>query len=278
MRSRVVSMKRVINKLLFAVVVIVILIPTVFFFYWMIVLSVRTNVENTAYPTQLIPRSFILDNYQQVFIKNPFFKYLLNSSFIAVCATLLGLGLGLPAAYSIAKWKQKRISMLILVSRMFPHISYLLPWFIFFRIMGLINTYTAVILSHVQISLPLITWMMISYFEDAPQDLGDAAQIDGCSEFREFISIYLPIVRPGILVSAILCMIYSWNNFLFAVVLSGYQTRTLPVAVYGMINFEEVVWGQLAAAAAVITLPIIVITFVFQRYIVAGLTIGAVKD
>lgn len=271
------SIKKILQKSMFVILLIVIMMPIILFFYWMLVISMRADVVNAAYPPVLIPKALTLNNYKIVFNSNPFPKYLLNSLIVGTFATLLGLVIGLPAAYSIAKWKQKGIMIAVLLARMVPHISYLLPWFIIFRQLRLIDTYPGLILVHLEISLPIIIWMMISFFEEVPKELEDASLIDGCSIFSTFMRISIPIVKPGIAVVSILSFIFSWNNFMFSVVLSGSKTRTLPVAVYAIREFEEIVWGKISAAAVLVILPIVIITFFFQRYIVKGLTVGAVK-
>jgi len=271
------NIRSIIRRVALLTVVVLVIIPTVFFFYWMFLLSFRTNVDNMAYPPKFLTRTVVVDNYSIVFKQNPFFRYLLNSLIVAAASTLLGLLVGLPAAYSIARYKQKGVALAIMLARMTPHISYLLPWFIFFRMMRLLDSYISLVVTHLLVSLPIIVWTLISYFEDLPRDIEDSAFIDGCSIYGVFARIALPLVKPGIIVVSILSFIFSWNNFMFSVVLSGPRTRTLPVAVYSLMTFEEIIWGQLAAAAAVITLPVIVLTLIIQKHIVSGLTFGAIK-
>ena len=125
--------------------------------------------------------------------------------------------------------------------------------------------------------MPIVVWIMIGFFEGLPRDLDEAALIDGCTLWQAFRHIALPLARPGIAVAAILAFIFSWNNFIFGVVLAGRETRTLPVAVYNVLTFEQIAWGPLAAAALIVTLPVLVLTILIQREIVAGLTAGGVK-
>jgi len=268
---------RITKKFLFALLLTIIMIPSVFFFYWMLLISLREQLINVIYPPAIFPTKPILDNYVQVFVKNPFFQYTLNSFIVAGGSTVIGLIIGLPAAYSIAKYKQERLASIVLISRMIPGLSLLVPWFIFFRMLNLTDTYTALILAHLIVTLPLTIWVMISFFEEVPQDLEDAALIDGCSLFGTFYRIALPLVKPGIVVTSILTFIFSWNIFIFAVILSGAKTRILPVAVYNIMNYEEIIWGQLAAAAVVVTLPVMILTFLIGKHLIAGLSLGAVK-
>jgi len=251
--------------------------PSVLFFYWMFTVSLREELINAAYPPVLFPLKLILDNYVAVFIKSPFFQYMMNSIIVAGGSTVIGLIVGLPAAYSIAKYRQDKLASVVLLSRMIPGLSLLVPWFIFFRMLNLTDTYLAIILAHLIVTLPLTIWVMISFFESIPPELEDAALIDGCSLYGIFYRIALPLVKPGIVVVSILSFIFSWNIFIFAVILSGPRTRILPVAVYNIMNYEEIIWGQLAAAAVVVTLPVLILTCLIGKHLVTGLSLGAVK-
>jgi multiple sugar transport system permease protein len=261
----------------FYALVILVMLPTVFVFYWMITLSLKTQVEAAGYPPHFFRFHVSFRSYADVFAKNPFLLYTWNSLVVATGCTLLGLIVGLPCAYSIAHWRQHGLALTVLVARIVPGISYLIPWYILFRNLRMVDTYQALILTHLVVGLPIIIWVMIGFFEDIPPELRDAALIDGCSYYGAFWRVALPLVKPGIVATAILSFIFSWNNFLFSVILAGRETRTLPIAVFNMINYEEISWGPLAAAATMITLPVIILTLIIQRHIVTGLTFGAVK-
>ena len=257
--------------------VIVVMLPTAFVFYWMITLSLKPQVEAAAFPPSFFHFTVTVKGYVEVFAKHPFLLYTWNSLVVAFGTTLLGLIVGLPAAYSIAQWKQQRLALTILVARIIPGISYLIPWYILFRNLRMVDTYTALILTHLVVGLPITIWVMIGFFEDIPPDLREAALIDGCTDYGAFWRVAIPLVKPGVVATAILAFIFSWNNFLFSVILAGRNTRTLPIAVFNMIGYEEINWGPLAAAATLITLPVIILTLIIQRHIVTGLTFGAVK-
>jgi len=261
--------------LLYAAIALVIL-PFMFIFLWMLLSSLKSNVQQTAWPPLFIFKP-TLENYYQVFERVPFVSYAINSVVVSVSATVLGLIFGLPAAYSIARWKQSRLAVAILTSRMVPWISFLLPWYLLFAQAGMIDTYTALILTHMIITMPMTIWLMIAFFEDLPAELEDAALIDGCSRLGVFLRVSLPLASPGIVASAILCLIYSWNNFIFALILAGRKTMTLPVAVYSFMSYNEVNWGGITAAATLIALPVLVLTFTIQRYLIKGLALGGVK-
>jgi multiple sugar transport system permease protein len=261
----------------FYALVIIVMLPTVFVFYWMITLSLKPQVEAAGYPPSFFRFSLTFKGYVEVFSKHPFLLYIWNSLVVATGVTVFGLAVGLPAAYSIAQWRQRGLALTILVARIIPGISYLIPWYILFRNLKMVDTYQALILTHLVVGLPITIWVMIGFFEDIPPDLREAALIDGCTDYGAFLRVAVPLVKPGIVATAILSFIFSWNNFLFSVILAGRNTRTLPIAVFNMIGYEEINWGPLAAAATLITLPVILLTLIVQRHIVSGLTFGAVK-
>jgi multiple sugar transport system permease protein len=158
-----------------------------------------------------------------------------------------------------------------------PGISYLIPWFILFAKLRMVDTFTALIASHMLVGLPLIVWIMINYFDGLPRELEEAAQVDGCTLQKAFFLVVLPLSGPGILTASTLSFLFSWNNFMFSLVLSADRTKTLPIAIYNFVSYAEVSWGSVMAAAVVIIAPAIILTMFFQRYVIKGLTMGAVK-
>lgn len=253
------------------------LFVTFFPFLWMILASFQTQ-NDIMNPTKglfnFVPT---FANYLTVFQQYSFLQPILNSFYIALLATFLGLVLGLPAAYAIARYKLRKASLVILVVRMIPGITFLVPWFTIFTQMGLIDTYTSLILAHMLVALPFIVWIMVPFFESMPRELEEAAWVDGSTQVGAFFKIILVLSRPGILTSFLLAFIFSWNNFMFSLILSGAQTITLPIAIFSFVSYAAVDWGGLMAAAVVITMPIIVLSIFLQKYIVGGLTAGAVK-
>jgi multiple sugar transport system permease protein len=272
-----IASRKAAHRVAFGLSLVVLMAPTVFFFFWMISLSLKTDVESLAYPPVLIPRALTLANYAYVFANSPLPRFAINSVIVAVGSTGLSLLLGIPAGYGIARSRRYGTALLILVARMTPALSYLIPWFLLFQELGMANTYQALILTHLIIGLPLVIWVMIGFFEGVQRELEDAAMIDGCSRFGSFVRVAVPLTRPGIVVSGILAFIFSWNNFIFAVVLAGPRLQTLPVAVFSMMSFEQTNWGPLAAAALLITAPVLILTMTVQRDIVAGLAAGGMK-
>lgn len=260
----------------FLLLVLVIVIPMIFPFLWMFLSAFKTQVDIISWP----PKFFFsptMVNFQKVFYEQNFILYLKNSVVVGVASVAVSLLLGLPAAYSIARFHQKRFSVLILIARLMPGISFLMPWYIIFSRLGLMDSYTALILSHILIALPVVVWVMSSYFETIPLEMEESAMVDGATQQRAFVSIILPLSVPGIVTGTTLSFIFSWNNFMFSQVLSMEKTRTLPIAVYNFMSYAEVDWGGVMAAAVAIMTPAIVLTMVFQKYVVKGLTMGAVK-
>ncbi len=273
-RSRV---SKLANNMALAFAVFVVVTPAIFVMLWMLSLSFKNEIDNIAYPPIWIPNPPTLANYRQVFTRSPFALYTVNSIIVSGSATLLGLLLGVPAAYGIAKGKALGMAMLIMLARITPGLSFLIPLFTLFRFLGLTGTLVPVAITHLVITIPMIVWVMISYFEDMHPELEEAALVDGCSIWRAFVRVSLPLARPGIAVAAILAFIQSWNNFIFAAVLAGRETRTLPVAVFNSMTYEQLSWGPLAAAALIVTLPSLLLTIFIQRDILTGLAAGAVK-
>jgi multiple sugar transport system permease protein len=271
------TLRGVLGKIALAFAVFVIVSPAILFFVWMLSLSVKYEIDNAAYPPILIPDRFAWENYATVLASNRFITYFFNTLIVTGSATLAALLVGVPAGYGIARMKAHRSAIVILIARITPGLSYLIPLFLLFQWLGLLGTLVPQIIIHLVVTVPIVIWIMIGYFETTPIELEEAAVIDGANRWQVFRHIALPIAKPGIAVAFILAVIFSWNNFVFGIVLAGRETRTLPVAVYNMISFDQLSWGPLAAAALLVTFPVLLLTVFAQRQIVAGLTAGAVK-
>ncbi len=276
-RRRPFSLRRLGGNIGLACSVIVLISPAVFVFLWMLSLALKNEVDNMAFPPVFIPNPPTLANFIDVFEKNDFLTYAYNSVVVSFTATGLALLVGVPAGFGIAKAKAAKAAALIMIARVTPGLSYLIPLFLLFQWMGLTGTLTPIIITHLVITVPIVVWVMIGFFEGLPTELEEAALMDGATIWQAFRYIAMPLARPGIMVSMILSFIFSWNNFIFAVVLAGRETRTLPVAVYNVLTFEQVSWGPLAAAALVVTAPVLILTLLMQKGIVEGLTAGGVK-
>lgn len=268
------------------------LIVFIFPFFWMAFNSFKTHEKILEYPPAFVFEP-TLQNFKNVLwqtpvvqysgmqegpvASSPFVQFTWNSGVIAFGAVGVGMVLGLPAAYGIARYRRRMLALGILICRMIPGISFLVPLFIVFRVLGLIDTYSGLIIVHLIITVPLITWIMIGFFEDIPVELEEAARIDGCSRAGVFLRIALPLVRPGLVSAAILALIFTWNSFLFPLILAGVKTKTLPVMVYSFMTFDYLDLGGIYAASTLITLPVIIMVLLVQRQFIRGLMIGGVK-
>jgi len=269
--------RRQLSRLAFALAVFVIVSPAILVMLWMLSLGLKNEVDNIAYPPVFIPNPPTFANFISVFENNDFGQYFLNSLIVTGLATLIALVVGVPAGYGIAKAQAHKLAIMILIARITPALSYLIPLYMMFQLVGLTGTVWPIVISHLVITLPIFVYIMIGFFESLPPDLEEAALIDGCTLWQAFRHVAMPLARPGIVVGAILSLIFSWNNFVFGAVLGGRTTRTLPVAVYNMLTFEQLAWGPLAAAALVVTAPVLILTLFIQKEIVGGLTAGGVK-
>lgn len=248
----------------------------IFPFIWMVLNSFKTHDRITEYPP-VFWFELTLGNYRNVFGQAQFLEYTWNSLIVSFGAVGLGMVLGLPAAYAIARHGHRSFAFGVLACRMIPGIAFLVPWFIVFRMLGLLDSYVGLILAHLVITVPLIVWIMIGFFEEVPIELEEAARIDGCSRAGVFLRIAVPLVRPGLVSAGILALIFAWNSFLFPLILAGVNTKTLPVLVYSFMTFDYLDLGGIYAASTLITLPVVLMVLAVQRQFIRGLTIGGVK-
>jgi multiple sugar transport system permease protein len=244
-------------------------------FLWMVLGSFKTTVDFLSYPPVWLFQP-TLENYRQVFADNAFARYVLNSLLVAAGATFLGLLLGIPAAYALARWRRNAMGIVLLAARMAPGIAFLIPLFVLFLQLHLVGSYVSLIASHLIFTLPLTVWLMVGFIEALPVEIEQSALIDGCSVPGVLLRVVVPLTAQGIAATSILSFIASWNNFLFALVLANENTKTLPVAVLGYIGYTSIQWGTLMAASCLITTPVLVLALCVQKYIVRGLVAGAV--
>jgi multiple sugar transport system permease protein len=229
-------------------------------------------------PTLIFVPTF--EFHYQIWVEKQFWRFLINSAIISACTVCISVSIGTMAAYGLSRMRSaasRGVLFGLLVMRMFPHILLAIPFFVLANFLDLINTYTAMVLALTAINQPFTIWLMRSFFADIPGELYEAAAIDGCNAWQVFARVALPVVRPGVWVTALFSLLLSYNEFLFALILTGPDTKTLPVAIaeYGG---EDISYWSLSAAAAVgIMLPIVVFMMLLQRHLVRGLSLGAVK-
>jgi len=221
-----------------------------------------------------------LEHYRFVFQRQPFFFYVRNSIIVTGISTLIALLIGSLAAYSMSRFKTggDGLAFWILSTRMAPPAVMIIPYFLIFQAMGMFNTWWALIVASLMLNLSYITWMLRDFFDEVPREIIDAAEVDGASRLQTMSLVVFPLARPGIIATTILAATFSWNEFLFSVVLTlDRASKTLPGAANDFVTGYEVNWGALFASGTMILVPIVVFTFIVQRHIVRGLTLGAVR-
>jgi len=219
-------------------------------------------------------------NYENMLFERGFDLYLMNSIIIGVSSTLIALTVGTLAAYAFSRFKVpagNHLFFYILATRLGPPIAYALPMYFLFSKLGLLNTLIGVSIAHAAFNLVLVVWMMKTFFDEIPIEVEEAANLDGCTAAQVFWRISLPLALPGLVAVAIFVFIFSWNEMLFALILSAGDSNTLPVMIPSLIQHTGTLRGEVAAAAVVQTIPVIVFTFVAQRHLLRGLTFGAIK-
>jgi multiple sugar transport system permease protein len=248
-------------------------------YLWMFLTSFKSRVDALADTPHWV-FSPTLEPYHEVFLRKDYLPLVWNSVIIAVGSTILSLVLGVPAAYAFARLSFKRkedLFFFFLTTRMAPAISVVVPMFVLFNHLGLVDTRSAVIFAHSTFNLSLVVWMMRGFFADIPAEIDEAAMLDGHTRAGAFVRVILPLAAPGVAATAVLCFILSWNEFLYAFILAAFESRTLTVGIPGLVTPHGTLWGQVAAVAVVATLPILLFTALVQKHLVRGLTFGAVK-
>ena len=251
--------------------------------YWMITISLKTEIDQFAIPPKWFAFTPTLQHYYDAFVTRSFAQYLLTSAIVAVVSTACALVIGTLAAYALARFRlpynlDRKLALWILSTRMFPAIVTAVPLFLMMRDLRLLNTKLALIVVYTGFNLPFVVWMMRGFFAEVPRDLEEAALVDGDSRLGALVRVVLPLVSPGLAATAVFCLIVSWNEFLFALVLTQTDAAmTLPVGIAGRVTQYEIKWGVMSAAATVAMMPILIFALAVQRYLVRGLSLGAVK-
>jgi multiple sugar transport system permease protein len=251
--------------------------------YWMLTVSLKSEVEQFAIPPRWFNFAPTLIHYREAFMERSFGQYLLTSAVVAVLSTACAMLTGTLAAYALARFPlprrmDSRLSLWILSTRMFPPIVTAVPLFLLMRDVRLLNTKPALVIVYTAFNLPFVVWMMRGFFREIPREIEEAAMVDGDSRLGALRRVLLPLVAPGLAATAVFCLIISWNEFLFALVLTQTDTAmTLPVGIAGRVTQYEIKWGIMSAAGVVAMLPILVFALAVQRYLVRGLSLGAVK-
>lgn len=249
-------------------------------FLYLLFTSFKTPIDTIAVPPTILPREWTLENYTNALGRNGVMASFVNSIQTAVISTVLSLVLAVPAAYGITRYKTlsgRIFIMAALVTRMVPPVAIGIPLASLMASLGLSDTPVALSIAHTTISLPLSIWLMSSFFEAVPKDLEEAATVDGCSRLGALWRVVIPVVSGGIAVTAIFAFLASWNEFLFALLMTAIRSQTTPVVIANFQTQFGLDWGSMTALAAVYSIPVILLTLLLQRKIVAGMTLGAVK-
>jgi multiple sugar transport system permease protein len=251
--------------------------------YWLITISLKSEIDQFAQPPLWFGFTATWRHYTDIFGHDAFGRYFLNSVIVSTCSTLVAIVLGLPAAYGLVRFRWPRdwargISFWILSNRMLPPIVTIIPLFLMLRQLRLLNSLIGLVLVDVALNLPFVVWMMRGFLEDLPREIEEAALLDGESRLGVLLRIVLPLVRPGLSATAVFCLIVSWNEFLFALILSQTESAmTLPVGIASHVTQYEIQWGAMSAAGVVAMLPVLLFAAAAQRYFVRGLSLGALK-
>lgn len=256
------------------------LFVTAFPFLWLVQMSFKTELDALAFPPKLLFMP-TLQNYVDL-LASRFVNSFMDSLTVAAGTTILALALGAPAGYALSRLEGARganaLGLWILSVRMAPPIGFALPLFVLYRVVGLMDTRQGLILVDLTFSLPLVAWLSRTFFDMVPQVLEEAAFVDGCGNFQAFRLIVLPLAAPGLASTAVLSFLFAWNDFFYALVLTRREVMTMPVAIVNFMNFQGWEWGKITAGSSLIMLPVIVLALLTHRYIVSGLSAGALKE
>ena len=248
--------------------------------YWLLTTSLKYGRDAFTLPPQWLFFIPTLHNYVDALTNAKNLMFIKNSLIITTGTTLLSLGLGVPAGYAIARTHWRLLnssSFFFLILLMAPPVATLIPFYLIMRDVHLLGTYWAVILLDTAFDASFVVWMMRSYFKDVPQEMEEAALVDGASHFTAFLQVALPLSIPGIISSALYCIIYSWNDFLFALMLTSPATKTIPLGIMASFSAIDVSWGQMTTLSVFAIIPAVIISIFLNRYFVQGLTMGASK-
>lgn len=221
-----------------------------------------------------------LDSYKAVLSNRDILASLKNSLIVGISSTLISIVVGAMASYGLTRYffkLKETIAYMFLTFRMLPQISLVIPLFVMFNQLQLRDTLTGIVLAHISFNIPYVIWLLLPFFAAVPTDYEEAARIDGASEFTVFWRVFFPLVSPGLVVASVFAFLMSWNEFLYALILSSVNAKTAPVAVNGLLGQYAPKWGQLTAAGTIMLLPVFIITLSLQKYIIKGLVAGGIK-
>ncbi|WP_240933102.1 carbohydrate ABC transporter permease [Diaphorobacter sp. HDW4B] len=244
---------------------------------WLIQMAFRPAADALELNFQFTPT---LDAFKALW-QDAFARSFGNSLLVSSLSTGLSMLIGVPAAYALSRWKfrqRSHVALWILCTRMAPPIAFTIPFFLAFRWLGMLDTVWALVIVYLTFNLAIVTWMMQGFFDAIPTALEEAAWLDGCGIWSAFWHVTLPLTRPGLVATAVLCFIFSWSDFFFALILTRTQAVTAPVAIVNFLQYDGWEWTKIAAAGTLVMLPVLIFTALVRKYLVHGLTAGGVKD
>lgn len=273
------ALKRAVSQVAIYAAVVLIVLFFGFPIYWTVLTSIK--------PLDLIPQNppvFVFkptfEYYRQIFSQPVLWRSLMNSGVVATTSTVLAVSLGAPVAYALARFNFKgreQIAFFFLSTRMTPPVAVVLPFFLIARSFGLLDSRLMLIIAYTTFNIGFVVWLLRGFFSEVPPEIDEAAMVDGCSREAAFFKIVLPLAAPGIAAAAIICFIFCWNEFLFALILTNFDAKTLPVAAAGFVTDRLVLWGNLCATAVITYIPVAFFALVARRHLIRGLTMGGVK-
>jgi multiple sugar transport system permease protein len=249
-------------------------------FFWILTTSLKGNEDYFAYPPVWVPAEPSLKHYAALFTRSSGARYFSNSLITSSLSTIAALVVSLPTAYAIARWRfgGGLLSLFLLVLRMLPAIALIIPIYIAYKLIGLTNSYFGLVTIYTVVYIPFAVWLLVGFLRDFPIEIEEAAMIDGCSRLRALVQVVVPIIAPGLAVVALFAFIATWNEFLFAIVLTGIETKTMMVLVTSFTSGgTDMFYGEASASVVLGVLPAFVVAFVLQRYLVKGLALGGTK-
>ena len=256
---------------------VLLLVVTMFPFLWLLQMSFRSNDDILGLSVLFTPT---LEHYRALRV-GQFPRSFANSALASAASTLLSLLIGVPAAYSLSRVEfraRRQIALWILTTRMAPPIAFTIPFFLAYRHLDLLDTVPGLVIIYLTFNLALVIWMMRTFFDSVPRALEEAAWIDGSSVWGGFLRVTLPLAAPGLGATAVLCFIFSWNDFFYALILTRTAAMTAPVAIVNFMQYEGWEWGKIAAGGTLVMLPVVVFSLVVRNYLVRGLTAGGLKE
>jgi len=272
-------LKRKITLILLHIILIIASIVILFPLIWVL----RTSFAHRVIAYRIPPKWIFtptLDNYRTIFQEEPFHLYFINSFIVAFLSTVVCLLIGAPAAFSYSRFRTggNALRVGILSTQMLPAITLVIPFFLIYKLIGLYNTRIGLVITYITFNIPFVIWILTGFFQGVPKELEESAMVDGCTRFGSFLRIIVPISLPGMLSAGVFTFVLSWNEFLFALILTGKKSRTLPVAVSGLITQQGTQIGAVSAATMLIIIPMIFLYFGLRSFLIKGMVAGALKE